>query len=306
MRALIVAPLMFASSLTAQISIGALCISPSGTWIPIIASATADPSAGTPQQYKMLGQNGGIWRGLACDASGNLLGVTGPTGPTGATGPKGDTGLTGPTGPQGATGPQGIQGATGNTGATGPQGDPGTPGTVIPSGVIVFIKTGACPSGWTEDDTLATYNVLVTTTAAGDVGTHAAQSLTAAAQTFTGQTTTVPAETVNSLTAAAQTLSGVPGVGTLANSATATSGNCATTNIAAGTGSTTACKATAPNLTVPAEAHTGALSLGTMANSTSAVSGTLNSTTITPLGGNATSAVSGNTAYFKVIACSKN
>lgn len=49
------------------------------------------------------------------------------------------------------------------------------------------------------------------------------------------------------------------GAGTFANVATATSGNCAATNIAAGTGSTTACKATAPNLTVPAQTHTGAL-----------------------------------------------
>ena len=45
----------------------------------------------------------------------------------------------------------------------------------IPSGMIAFIATGTCPSGWTENDALAGYNVLVTTSAAGDVGTHANQ-----------------------------------------------------------------------------------------------------------------------------------
>ena len=70
--------------------------------------------------------------------------------------------------------------------------------------MIAFIDSGACPSGWTEDDALATYNVLVTTSAAGDVGTYAGQSLTAAAQE------------VNSLTAAAQTITypvNVPAIG---------------------------------------------------------------------------------------------
>lgn len=74
----------------------------------------------------------------------------------------------------------------------------------VPSGMISFIDSGACPSGWTEDDALATYNVLVTTSAAGDVGTYAGQSLTAAAQA------------VNSLTAAAQTITypvNVPAIG---------------------------------------------------------------------------------------------
>ena len=288
--------------------------------------------------------------------------------------------------------------ANGGTGATtvpGAQTNLGIP-PAIPSGMIAFIATGTCPSGWTENDALAGYNVLVTTSAAGDVGTHANQSLTAAAQTvnsltaaaqtFTGSSTSVPAETVYSLTAAAQAFTGASDTtsavsgGTPAgtNGATATSGNCAATNIAAGTGSTTACKATAPNITVPAETFSGSLlaththtvtPTGTVAwptpvptiaggtftqptiswpagvptlaagtftqptfagsalaththtvtptgtNGTSAVTGTLNGTTVTPLGSNApsavtgtmnSSAVSGNTAYYKVIACQKN
>lgn len=63
----------------------------------------------------------------------------------------------------------------------------------VPSGMIAFIDSGTCPSGWTEDDALATYNVLVTTSAAGDVGQHAALSLTAAAQSFTGAADTTSA-----------------------------------------------------------------------------------------------------------------
>lgn len=47
--------------------------------------------------------------------------------------------------------------------------------------------------------------------------------------------------------------------GTFTNAATATTGNCAATNVAIGTGATNACKATAPNLTVPTHGHTGTL-----------------------------------------------
>ena len=111
----------------------------------------------------------------------------------------------------GGTGAKTASGARSNLGAAAST-------DVIPSGMIAFIATGTCPSGWTENDALAGYNVLVTTSAAGDVGTHANQSLTAAAQTvnsltaaaqtFTGSSTSVPAETVYSLTAAAQAFTG--------------------------------------------------------------------------------------------------
>ena len=84
----------------------------------------------------------------------------------------------------------------------------GTAPAGVPSGMIAFISTGACPSGWTENDSLTGYNVLVTSTANGDVGASGVSTLIASAQTFTGSTTTVPAETVNSLTAAAQTFTG--------------------------------------------------------------------------------------------------
>jgi len=118
----------------------------------------------------------------------------------------------------------------------------------IPAGLITFVITGACPTGWTEDVSLAGKTLFGTLVANADVGTtggadsitptvnsltaaaqtfsgsalgthsHTSTSLVAAAQTFTGSsttvgaqtftgdTTTVPAETVNSLTAAAQTV----------------------------------------------------------------------------------------------------
>ena len=59
-------------------------------------------------------------------------------------------------------------------------------GAAVPSGMIAFIATGPCPSGWTENDAMTGYNVLVTSTANSDIGTHGPSTLTASAQTFTG------------------------------------------------------------------------------------------------------------------------
>lgn len=129
-------------------------------------------------------------------------------------------------------------------------------------------------------------------TFSGNSGTVPAETFTGSsgtvpAETFTGNSGTVPAETI-SWPVGVPTISGVPGLGTLANVATNTSGNCAATNIAAGTGSTTACKATAPNLTVPAEGHTGALTAGTLANAWPAGVPTNGTVSFTPSGSNGT------------------
>ena len=348
-----------------------------------------------------------------------------------------------------------INGGTGATDAATARTNLGIVNSSIPAGIIAFIKTGACPSGWTEDDTLATYNILVTTTAAGDVGTSGASTLTASAQAFTGSSATssatsagtpagsnasgsyapgaiawpagvptiaagiftqpviaagsftqpviaagvftqptiswpvgVPAFTGSAGTGPAQTFTGSSATtsavsgGTPAgtNGASATSGNCAATNIAAGTGSLNACKATAPNLTVTAQVFTGSalsththtltatgtngtaaftpagtvawpagvptnasgafaegaisggaftegaisggaftqgaiswpggvptISAGTFTQPTFAGSALATHThTLTATGTNASSAVTGVPAYFKVIACSKN
>lgn len=203
----------------------AYCLSPSGTWIPVIATQASPSLPQSPPATALYGTDGSVWYPLACDSTGHLLGVTGPVGPvgpagpqgtqgnagpTGATGPQGSVGETGATGPtgatgqQGATGPTGPTGNTGPTGATGPQGATGATGATGPgifSGMILFIATGACPSGWTENDSLATYNILATTSAAGDVGTHGGSN----SYTPAG---TVAAPTINSLTAAAQTFTG--------------------------------------------------------------------------------------------------
>lgn len=126
---------------------------------------------------------------------------------------------------------------------------PSGSGGGVPSGMIAFIKTGTCPSGWTEDSADVGLYVLATKAANSDVGNtggstsytpagtvaaptftgdsttvpaETVNSLTAAAQSFTGDSTTIPAETVNSLTAAAQTISYPANVPTFAGSALGT------------------------------------------------------------------------------------
>ena len=116
----------------------------------------------------------------------------------------------------GGTGASTAAGALSNLGAAAST-------STVPSGAIMFIKTGTCPTGWTQESGFIGLYILATTAAAGDVGTTGGStsytpagssaaptvnSLTAAAQTFTGASTTVPAETVNALTAAAQVFTG--------------------------------------------------------------------------------------------------
>lgn len=161
-------------------------------------------------------------------------------------------------------------------------------GGSIPSGMIVMMLS-ACPTGTTEVSSLSGYFPQGTINANGDVGATGGSSTitptgTVAAPTFTGSQGTTSAVSA-----------GTP-AGT--NGATATSGNCASTNIAAGTGSTTACKGTAPNLTVPAETFTGS-ALATHTH------------TLTPTGTNSAPAFTGNSfdprpQYTKVIFCSVN
>jgi hypothetical protein len=58
----------------------ALCINPSGVWIPINASTIVGAPTSTYQPINLYGQNtNGNWYGLACDASGNLI-VSGGSG----------------------------------------------------------------------------------------------------------------------------------------------------------------------------------------------------------------------------------
>ena len=345
--------LLFAPALSAQ--------SPNSP----IQTVTSDPSGatacGSPWNWNI--DNGMIWypaqrSGANCTWT-NLLtaGPTGPPGPAGATGPQGATGATGPQGNDGVPGSTGATGNTGATGAQGPQGTAGTNGTngtVIPTGMISFIASGTCPAGWTEVTTMIGRYIMGTTAANGGVGgtggstsytpagTSAAPTvgtLTAAAQTFTGTPGTVPAQTFTGSagTVPAETFTGsaantsavTAGTPAGTNGATATSGNCASTAIAAGTGSLNACKTTAPNLTVPAETFTGsqlATHLHTVTatgtNSTAAFTpaGTNSTAAFTPAGTNGTSSVTGTLVagafsgtpatiqppYIELIPCSKN
>ncbi len=95
---------------------------------------------------------------------------------------------------------------------------------------------------------------------------------TVPAQIFTGSSGTVPAQTISwpagvptaaneSAHTHSVTAAGTNGSVTITplgtNAASATSGNCAATNVAIGTSTLSACKATAPNLTVTAQTFTG-------------------------------------------------
>lgn len=85
----------------------------------------------------------------------------------------------------------------------------------IPAGLITFVVTGSCPSGWTEVTALAGKTLFGTLNANADVGTTGGNDTitptgTVAAPVFTGSAGTVPAQTFtgSSSTVAAQTFTG--------------------------------------------------------------------------------------------------
>jgi hypothetical protein len=193
---------------------------------------------------------------------------------------------------------------------------PPASGGGVPAGLITFVITGACPSGWSEVTALAgktlvgtlAANVDVGTTGGNDSITPTVNALSAAAQTFTGDSTTVPAlaygTLANAWPAGTPTIAGVPGLGTLA--------------VTAHTVVATKQGASAGNVvTTATHAFTGALTAGTLANTWPAGVPTHTGSTatgaLTPLGHNAASAVTGTlnsfdnrSAFTKVIFCSKN
>lgn len=210
----------------------------------------------------------------------------------------------------------------------------------FPSGFITLITTGSCPATWSEITSLNGKMLRGTLAANGNVGqsggndtiTPTINSLNAAAQIFTGNS-------ITSSAVSAGTPSGTNSTGTVTplgtngsvsitplgtNAATITSGNCAATNLAIGTGATTACKATAPNLTVPAETFTGSsttVGAQTFTGSSSITSAetftgsalATHTHTTTATGNNGTSSVTGTMnsfdnrpAYLNVIFCGKN
>lgn len=165
----------------------------------------------------------------------------------------------------------------------------------LPSGMIAFLDAGSCPTGFAEVSGLNGKMWRGTVAANMNVGT------TGGSDTAT-PTISWPAGVPTAANESAHThAGGTITIGTFVNVATATTGNCAATNIAAGTGSTTACKATAPNLTVPAEGHSGSLSNGTTG------AGSAHTHTISwPAGVPTNSQISTVPAYINLIACKAN
>jgi len=207
----------------------------------------------------------------------------------------------------GATGSTGAPGSQGIQGIQGPQGTPGTNGTngtVIPTGLIDFIASGTCPTGWTEVTAISGFFILATKAANGDVGTtgNASLSLTAAAQTFTGNAGTVPAET----------FTGTPFSSVINHTHTVTTTYMVQGGTTAATTGTHVMTSTATGGSARAPASGDVVS-ATTANPAGGVSsitpaGTNGTAAFTPAGTNGTSAVTGTAtpAFIKLIPCSKN
>jgi hypothetical protein len=191
----------------------------------------------------------------------------------------------------------------------------------VPTGAIIFVASGTCPSGYSEVAGLDGRMVRGTVAANGNVGgTGGSDTITPAG------TNGAPALTMNSYTPAgtngtaaftpagtnAAITAGTP-AGT--NSTSATTGNCAATNVAIGTGATNACKATAPNLSVTAQTFTGS-ALATHTHTFTGSSGTVPAETFTGSAAVLTGSVAAPTftgtqfdnraAYINLIGCSKS
>lgn len=271
------------------------CLPPTPKWSNVLEKPTTLAGYGITDAAGLQGPSGPAGPAGAQGPTGPQ-GPQGPAGAPGATGPQGPQGLTGNTGLTGSTGPQGpqgIQGLPGNDGATGPQGiqgiqgPQGPAGPGLPAGAVVLIVSGSCSTtlgtGWAEETSLNGKFVLGTLDANGDIaGTGGANSvtptissLTAAAQVFTGDATTVPALAFGTLAA---------------SQAADTFGTTKFTTSGSGTAAFTS------------ETARGAIT----------VSGSTASGSLTPLGHNASSAVTGTMnsqenrpAFAKVIFCKK-
>lgn len=181
--------------------------------------------------------------------------------------------------------------------------------TWIPSGMIAFISTGSCPSGWTQISGAGDY-ILLTAAANGDVGTTGGSNSytpagTVAAPIFSGSSGTTsavsagtPAGTNGTVTTGA-TSGGTP-AGTIGALTTgpdsSTTGGVA--KAIAQTPTFTGSNLATHTHSVPAEPFTGS-ALGTHTH------------TMTPTGTNSVPAFSGTIAtiqptFLKLIGCSKN
>ena len=182
----------------------------------------------------------------------------------------------------------------------------------LPSGMIAFINSGSCPSGWAQVASAGDY-VLLTVAANSDVGTSGGSTSytpagTNAAATFSGTPGTVPAETFtgNALATHTHTLTPTGTNGT--SSVATTSGSFKGTS--SGGFSQIGGVAPGSSFTVGAQTFTGALDTSS-AVSAGTPSGTNSTASFTPAGTESAAAFSGTPAtiqptYLKLIGCSKN
>jgi len=166
--------------------------------------------------------------------------------------------------PYGTLAANGDVGGTGGSDAVTPAGTNSAPaftGSALGThlhGVGTFANSST--SGGTPAGTNATSTVTPSGTITWPAGvpTNASGAFTQGAISWPAGVPTAANESAHTHSVTAAGTNGSVSITPLGtNAASATSGNCAATNIAAGTGSTTACKATAPNLTVSAQTFTG-------------------------------------------------
>ena len=202
----------------------------------------------------------------------------------------------------------------------------------VPSGSIISTLASACPSGFTESATLNGKTQYGTVIANGDVGTTGGSdsvtptvaSLTAAAQTFTGNSTAVPAPAI-SWPVGVPSFSGTPFTSVINHTHTITStltvqgGTTAAitgTHVMTSTATGGSARAVAAGDSIASSSAnpSGGVASITPAGSVAWPAGvpTNSSVSITPLGHTATSAVTGTLnsfdnrgAYVKVIFCTK-
>lgn len=165
----------------------------------------------------------------------------------------------------------------------------------VPSGMIGFIASGTCPSGWTELSSYAGEYVLATKAANSDVGTTGGSSSytpagTVAAPVFTGSSVTTSA-------VSAGTPAGTNSTVSLAVTGTKMTTSGSGTAAATGVGSVTV-STSSQNVTIPAETFTGS-ALATHTHN------------VTAAGTNSAPAFTGTAAtirppYIKLIPCQKN
>jgi hypothetical protein len=202
-------------------------------------------------------------------------------------------------------------------GGGGAQGPPGTNGTGIVSGLIVFIRSGSCPAGYTEQTDMAGYMLLATNTTNGNVNTTGGCSTIVATgnisvPTFTGDSATLTGNVTN----ATLTITAFTPTGNVSSTAL-TMNNVTTSAASAGAGKTgnitnTTTLATHTHTIIPTGNLTNAsLTMQQVSPTGNLTNRSLTITAYTPTGNVSQptftgSAVNNTPTYIKVICCMKD